>query len=325
MLSLYLECYTCHCLVQEVSSISGGGSGGPEVGRVGGNLKYNNPLETDVNWAFGNVNKVYSVFPKMSFISDTSVLTHIWKRDTCSHFQRLSYAVAHKRRCRCSSLHWWVGVSKERAALWQLSPQRPLTWNSPSHSPFVLSLPPSLLSPSNVWLHPPPSWMRHTGVGVSFQAVRCQLLRYANKNTIICQNKLTQPFSPLWGSGKRSFVVFGGFRLERGSSCSYASARIASPHTDRKFNCYPRAQPPNMISMDSDDNGFYMQLRQRGNYPVYGNNGAGEWDNWLLMSVVVGWHTGNMFIIRFYIETGCVCSKSSDGYSWKNTSFFLFN
>lgn len=31
-----------------------------------------------------------------------------------------------------------------------------------------------------------------------------------------------------------------------------------------------------MISMDPDDNGFYMQLRQRGNYRVYGNNVAGE-------------------------------------------------
>lgn len=72
-----------------------------------------------------------------------------------------------------------------------------------------------------------------------------------------------------------------------------------------------------MISMDPDDNGFYMQLRQRGNYPVYGNNVAGEWDNCLLMSVVVGWPTGNLFIIRFYIQTGSICSKSCDGYSWK--------
>lgn len=49
-----------------------------------------------------------------------------------------------------------------------------------------------------------------------------------------------------------------------------------------------------MISMDPDDNSFYMRLHQRRNRPVCGNNGARKRDNCSLLC------SGNAFTPQFY-------------------------
>lgn len=200
----------------------------------------------------------------------------------------------HKYRCRCSSFDWWVcecfhstsysvtAVSAYTAHIKpSIPPFFPFVLHSPLSSPFLCF--------SFHW-----SWVNLAP-------------RSANSQGTVRRIKVSHPkqlLSAPWSSTGRienqSVVV----RAKKGSSCSYATARIAfiHPHFDRKFNNYPRAQLQNMISMDPDDNGFYMQLRQRGNYPVYGNNGAWEWDNCLLVSVVVGRATGNLLTVGFNIR-----------------------
>lgn len=88
-------------------------------------------------------------------------------------------------------------------------------------------------------------------------------------------------------------------------SCNYGGAKIAflSSHIERKFNNYSQVKLRNMISMDPDDNSFYMLLHQRRNHPVCRNNGAGKWDNCSLLSVFYGQCSGNGFIPQFYIQT----------------------
>lgn len=84
----------------------------------------------------------------------------------------------------------------------------------------------------------------------------------------------------------------------------------------QKIQQLHQVKPRNMISMDPDDNSFYMLLHQRRNHPVCENNGAGKWDNCSLLSVFYGQCSGNGFIPQFYIQTGSDISLFYLVYKW---------
>lgn len=76
-----------------------------------------------------------------------------------------------------------------------------------------------------------------------------------------------------------------------------------------------------MISMDPDDNSFYMRLHQRRNRPVCGNNGAGKTDNFSLLSVFYGQCSGNVFTPQFYKWTVNDIRIIYPVYTWKISRF----
>lgn len=178
-----------------------------------------------------------------------------------------------------------------------------LTWNSPHYSALSLFLRTSLhLPPPSLFFYcrravlesifHPEEW------NTSFQGMgnKNKTTRHLKKKTILLH-------CPPQGRMKNNLLWFEGFKSGKESSCSYVTANISflSAHIDRKFNNYCRAQTQNMISMDPDDNGFYMQLQQRGNYSARGKkNNAGEWDNCLVMSDVSRQPSEKLFILRFF-------------------------
>lgn len=108
--------------------------------------------------------------------------TH-FNSDTCA-WVHLSHTVKDKHSCRCSSLNWWVckcfqrvSCSETAVSIHSVNLKLSISLSTPFVlSPFILLL----LAFLSFFLFP--LRLRHDGVNLSSQGMRCQLSRYSNKN-----------------------------------------------------------------------------------------------------------------------------------------------